>query len=205
MRKLHTSLIICLTILISGCVNVGSGRADNSHGDFADDSRRADLGSFNETRLNLLEFAESYIGTPYNSPPNVPSSFDCSGFVSFVYSKFGYFLPHSTAGYAGVDERIEWEDAEPGDILVFGRARGSSQLDHVAILYKKSGNGQLAGSEIIHAASINTGTSMLKGNPNTKTGVVITELGLRGDGIIENEYFYQRYIYCIRVFKNSQP
>jgi cell wall-associated NlpC family hydrolase len=100
-----------------------------------------------------------------------------------------------------VGARIAWKDAQPGDILVFARVKGSNAVDHVAILWQKSASGELAGSQVIHAASINTGTSMIRGNPDTKTGITITQLGLRGDGIIENEYFYQRFMYCTRVLK----
>ena len=42
---------------------------------------------------------------------------------------------------------------------------------------------------------------MQRGNPETRTGVVITQLGLRGDGVVGNEYFYQRFMYCTRVLK----
>ena len=147
----------------------------------------------------LLKEAEKYIGTPYNSPPYPPHSFDCSSYVSYVYFQLGYALPRATSSYADVGRRIDWEDARPGDILVFSSVRGGQKIDHVAMLWKKSDKGTLAGSWLIHAASINTGTSFKQGNANTKTGVVITELGLRGDGIIDNEYFYQRYMFTTRV------
>jgi cell wall-associated NlpC family hydrolase len=111
-------------------------------------------------------------------------------------------LPRSSSAYSTVGTRIDWKDAKQGDILAFGRVKGSTAIDHVALLWKKSDTGELAGSWIIHAASINTGASMLHGNPNTKTGVVITELGLRGDGITEREYFFQRFSFCARVLEN---
>ena len=145
--------------------------------------------------------AATYMRTPYASPANVPVTFDCSSFVSHVFSQFGYNLPKGSAAYGTAGKKITWEEAEPGDILVFAREKGSSVIDHVAILWKKSDSGKLAGSWIIHAASINTGTSLQRGNPDTKTGVVITQLGLRGDGIVENEYFYQRFMHCARVLE----
>jgi len=145
--------------------------------------------------------AATYMRTPYSSPPNIPVTFDCSGFVSYIYSKFGYDLPKATSAYANVGTKIDWKDAQPGDLLIFAREKGSSTIDHVAMLWKKSDSGVLAGSWIIHAASINTGTSMQRGNPDTKIGIVITQLGLRGDGIVENEYFYQRFLHCSRVLK----
>jgi cell wall-associated NlpC family hydrolase len=154
-----------------------------------------------EQGLLVTREAATYLRTPYRSPPNAPFTFDCSAFVSYVYARFGYKLPTSTSAYGGVGTKIDWEDAVPGDILVFANVKGSKTVDHVAILWEKSGNGQLAGSRIIHAASINTGASLLRGNPDTRTGVVITQLGLRGDGVVDNEYFYQRFMYCTRVLK----
>jgi cell wall-associated NlpC family hydrolase len=150
-------------------------------------------------RLSILEQAATYLGTPYASPPNVPNNFDCSGFVSYIFAQFGYTLPPTTSSYGSVGTSVSWEDTIPGDLLIFSSTKGSSTVNHVAILWEKGANGDLAGSWIIHSASINTGKSMLYGDPSTKTGVVITQLGLRGDGIIENEYFYQRYMHSIRV------
>jgi cell wall-associated NlpC family hydrolase len=154
-----------------------------------------------ELRSKLLKEAENYIGKPYASPPNVPNSFDCSGFVSYVYSKFGYTLPKKSSSYGSLGTITDFKNALPGDILVFSSGKGSGKVDHVALLYEKSKTGELAGSRLIHAASINTGTSMIKGNSSTKTGVVVTELGLRGDGRVEEEYFHQRYMHSTYVLK----
>jgi len=177
--------------------------SDSSASDFISaDSSTSDSSAANSlsaARVLLAEIAASHIGTPYSSPANMPRTFDCSSFVSYVYGKLEYTLPRSTGAYANVGTRIDWEDALPGDILVFARQKGSTVIDHVALLWEKSASGELAGSQLIHAASINTGTSMLRGNTKTKTGIVITQLGLRGDGIIEKEYFYQRFMYCVRV------
>jgi hypothetical protein len=153
-------------------------------------------------RLLFTREAATYMRTPYASPPNVPITFDCSGFVSHVYAQFGYTLPTSTREYIDVGTRIDWKDALPGDILVFSREKGGAVVDHVAMLWKKSDNGELAGSWIIHAASINTSVSMQRGNPDTRIGIVITQLGLRGDGIVENEYFYRRFMFCTRVLED---
>jgi len=192
MKKLFLLIFLCIFVPLAGCATAQSEEyPEGRYNHFSDQLTMA--------RLLLTREAATFIRTPYASPPNVPYSFDCSSFVSHVYDQFGHTLPRTTSAYANVGTRIDWEDALPGDILVFVRERGSNALDHVAILWKKSESGRLAGSWIIHSASINTGKSMQRGHPDTRTGVVITQLGLRGDGIIENEYFYRRYVYCIRV------
>ncbi len=45
-----------------------------------------------------------------------PSGFDCSGFVSYVYAKFGVSLPRSSSAYWGVGVTVS--SPQPGDIIV---------------------------------------------------------------------------------------
>lgn len=47
---------------------------------------------------SILSYAESFLGTPYVYGGMSPSGFDCSGFVGYVYSNFGWSLPRSTTG-----------------------------------------------------------------------------------------------------------
>jgi cell wall-associated NlpC family hydrolase len=193
MKKTLPLFSVCSLILLAGCVTNAGRLLAGGHPDA--------LNPPEVTRLLLTREAATYMRTPYASVPNVPLTFDCSSFVSHVYDQFGYKLPRSAAAYSNVGTRIDWKDALPGDILVFSQVKGGSAVDHVAMLWEKSDSGELAGSWIIHAASINTGISMRRGHPDTRTGVVITQLGLRSDGIIENEYFYQRFQFCTRVLK----
>jgi cell wall-associated NlpC family hydrolase len=204
MEKLLPLFFVFVITLFAGCATTNSSEQPADHRVPAvaiANVTPAASGQVPAIRMRLTSEAEIYIGTPYASPPNPPRNFDCSSFVSHVYAKFGHLLPRVSSAYGNVGTRIDWKDAQPGDILVFSRVKGSSAVDHVAMLWKKSDSGDLAGSQIIHSASINTGASMLRGNPNSRTGVVITQLGLRGDGRIENEYFYQRYMFSTRVLK----
>ncbi|MDR1787334.1 MAG: C40 family peptidase [Treponema sp.] len=151
-------------------------------------------------RQAVLTEAEKYIGAAkYESPPNMPNSFDCSGFVRYVYGNATQMsLPSSSSGYASVGTKIDFKDAQPGDLLVFTSTKGGSKIDHVAILYKKSDSGELRGSWVIHAVSIATQSATIKGN-SASPGIVVSELGKRADGNYQNEYFFQRFYYARRV------
>ena len=65
----------------------------------------------------ILEEAAKYVGTPYVWGGKTPRGFDCSGFVSYVYAKFGVTLPTSTRGYGNYGTRVSRADALPGDLV----------------------------------------------------------------------------------------
>ncbi len=64
----------------------------------------------------IVAEAAKYVGTPYLSGGSTPAGFDCSGFVSYVYAKFGISLPHSSGAYYNVGVRVS--TPQPGDIIV---------------------------------------------------------------------------------------
>lgn len=64
----------------------------------------------------IIAEAAKYVGTPYVSGGSSPSGFDCSGFVSYVYGKFGVSLPRSSGAYYSVGTRVS--SPKPGDIIV---------------------------------------------------------------------------------------
>jgi cell wall-associated NlpC family hydrolase len=152
-------------------------------------------------RYAVLFEAEKHIDTPYLSPPRVPHNFDCSGFVNYIFSEAAEMnLPTASGAYLNVGTVIDFKDAEPGDLLIFTSEPNGSKINHVATLYKKSPDGELRGSLLIHAVSIATKTSTIQGNPD-HTGVKITELGKRGDGKWQQEYFLARFFEVRRVLE----
>ena len=59
-----------------------------------------------------------------------PSGFDCSGFTSYVFSKVGISLPHSSSAQRSVARPVS--SPQPGD-LVFVYNGGGGSIGHVAI------------------------------------------------------------------------
>ncbi|MHC6203309.1 C40 family peptidase [Breznakiellaceae bacterium SP9] len=146
-----------------------------------------------DLRRVLLIEAEKHIGVSYSSPPRVPSTFDCSGFVNYVFTKAaGQHLSASSRSYLTIGREISFKDARPGDILVFSSKPGGSSVNHVALLYKKSASGELRGSLLIHAVSLPVQSAIIRGD-GSRSGVVISELGKRRDGQWQKEYFLSRY------------
>jgi N-acetylmuramoyl-L-alanine amidase len=64
--------------------------------------------------------ALKYLGTPYTWAGASPTTgFDCSGFVMYVYSKFGVTLPHYSRYQATYGTAVAKEDLLPGDLVFF--------------------------------------------------------------------------------------
>ena len=48
---------------------------------------------------------------------NVPSGFDCSGLVAYVYAQVGVSLPHHAASMFGYGVPVSWSELQPGDLV----------------------------------------------------------------------------------------
>ncbi|MBN1143353.1 MAG: C40 family peptidase [Bacteroidales bacterium] len=94
-------------------------------------------------RLSIVEKAREYIGVNYRYGHSDEQGFDCSGYVRFVYSKFGFTLPHSSSEQYKQSRHIKNRKALPGD-LVFFQTRGKP-IGHVGIY--------LGDNSFIHAPS----------------------------------------------------
>ncbi|MGB9780600.1 C40 family peptidase [Caldanaerobacter sp.] len=92
----------------------------------------------------LIDYAKSFLGTRYVYGGSSPRGFDCSGFVSYVFSNFGFSLPRTADEQANVGDLVSRDVLEKGD-LVFFKTLGSSIINHVGIYI---GDGQF-----IHASS----------------------------------------------------
>lgn len=80
----------------------------------------------------MLEFAQSFLGAKYRYGGETPAGFDCSGFVRYVYKRFGIELPHSSAEqYNSAGTAVKKEDLQPGDLVFFNTS--GKGIGHVGI------------------------------------------------------------------------
>ena len=103
----------------------------------------------------MITEAEKYLGYPYVWGGSSPStSFDCSGFVSWVinYCGNGWNVGRQTAnGLMGKCDIIPKSEAKPGDLIFFQKTYNTSGASHVGIYV---GNGMMihCGSPISYAS-----------------------------------------------------
>ena len=105
----------------------------------------------------LISVASSKLGSPYVWGAKGPSSFDCSGFVCWVFSNSGvHNLPRTTAqGIYDQCTPVSAADAKAGDIIFFtGTYNAGRPVTHVGIY---CGNGTMVHcGDPIQYTSINT-------------------------------------------------
>ncbi|MBT2558416.1 C40 family peptidase [Hymenobacter sp. ISL-91] len=90
---------------------------------------------------SIVVFALQQLGTPYLYAGTTPSiGFDCSGFVMYVFARYGVPTPHSTAMLIDVGRPVARTAARPGDIVVFtGTAATSTTPGHAGIVISQPG------------------------------------------------------------------
>ncbi len=101
------------------------------------------------TSAKVIAYAKKYVGVRYVYGGKGPDSFDCSGFVGYVYKHFGIKLNSSASSMYSNGTKVSKSDLRAGDILFFDAStRGKAgSIDHVGIY--------LGNNKFIHASTSN--------------------------------------------------
>ncbi|MDE7262789.1 MAG: SH3 domain-containing protein [Oscillospiraceae bacterium] len=109
-------------------------------------------GSASGVGAEVAAAAYDYLGVRYSYGGASPKGFDCSGFTMYMYSLYGYSLPHSaTAQWNTVGTYVDRADLQPGDLVLFcdpSQSNGKA-CSHVGIY--------VGDNQFIHATSSSTG------------------------------------------------
>lgn len=102
----------------------------------------------------LIEYAETFLGTPYRYGANGPKRFDCTGYTRYVYGHFGYHnLSRSAKDQARDGREVDISDfhnLQKGDILAIGSRRNPKVVGHAAIFVGLDSTGK--DPRFIHAS-----------------------------------------------------
>ena len=88
-----------------------------------------------ETFAAMIAEAEKYVGCPYVWGGSSPStSFDCSGFISWVINHSGWNVGRQTAqGLYNICTPVSPEQAKPGDLVFFVGTYDTAGMSHVGL------------------------------------------------------------------------
>ena len=84
----------------------------------------------------VINYAYRFRGTPYRYGAMSPRGFDCSGFTSYVFKRFGIDLDRSSRGQIFDGVRVKQKDLQPGDLVFFQGRSGRGGVGHVGIVTK---------------------------------------------------------------------
>ena len=88
----------------------------------------------------LISEAEKHLGKPYVWGAKGPNSFDCSGFVYYVFSQFNIILNTPTTTQVGYGSYVAYNNLQKGDLVFFNDTYDGSNPTHVGIYI---GNGKM--------------------------------------------------------------
>ncbi|MBN1646392.1 MAG: C40 family peptidase [Spirochaetales bacterium] len=127
-----------------------------------------------DVQKDIVQEAKKYVGKPYRYGGTGPNSFDCSGFIYFIYMKHVPGISRTTDILAGTGTAVKRKDLLPGDLTFWATGSNPKEVSHVAIY--------IGNNRIIHAIS---------DGPNR--GIAITD--------INSPYWKDRYLFARRVLK----
>ena len=129
----------------------------------------------------LLKFAESLVGVPYVWGSTNPAvGFDCSGFITYVFTHFKIQVPRSSIDFTNVGNTVPFEQAKRGDIILFsGTNSEDTHIGHMGLVVSN----EEEGLHFIHATS---GKAM---------SVAITKL---------NDQYKKRFRRISRIFPQNE-
>ncbi len=165
--KVYSGTILNLTSVKDGWYGISyNGLSGYISGDYVRIYDGSESGG-NGNGQSIVSKAKQYLGVPYVYGGASPRGFDCSGFTMYIYSQFGYSLPHSASSqWASLGTSVDRSNLQPGDLVFFNDpsiSRGKA-CSHVGLY--------IGGGQFIHASS------------GSHRGIVISNL---------SDSYYSRY------------
>jgi len=91
---------------------------------------------------SVINYGKTFLGRPYRYRGMSAKGFDCSGFIRFIFQKYGYDFPHSSSAYDQIGDKISKDSVltvKKGDLLLFkGRNIKQRRIGHVAMVIEVS-------------------------------------------------------------------
>ena len=128
-----SALFVLLTITITSFSAQGQQLSNRRHGTVLE---QLEQNSRNNIVDQVINYAYRFRGTPYRYGAMSPRGFDCSGFTSYVFKRFGINLDRSSRGQIFDGVRVKKTELQPGDLVFFQGRSGRGGVGHVGIVTK---------------------------------------------------------------------
>ena len=78
-----------------------------------------------------VQEAARHEGKPYEYGATGPDSFDCSGFVQYVFGQVGVDIPRTSSEQYAASDKVSRGDRRPGDLIAMRNSDG--RITHVGV------------------------------------------------------------------------
>lgn len=182
---------IATSVLIPFLIPLGMKPAQPESGDvlaltpwelLGEDDGLGDMfNSLSSFQSDLVDFAKLHLGTRYRAGGKGPTSFDCSGFTSYVFRNFDISLSPASRLQGKEGKRVGLDEIAVGDLMFFSGRRGGATVGHVGLVIDV--NQDTGVIKFIHASSTQ--------------GVVIQTFPDGG-------YYSRHYLHSTRVIEDAK-
>lgn len=122
------------------------GMADGDDAEEGVDDRMMNIAS------EIADYAAQFIGRRYRLGSTGPKTFDCSGFMSYIFRKAGIELNRTSRMQYAQGESVDRSEIRPGDLMFFSSPRsGRGRVGHVAMVVDV--DSESGSCTFIHASS----------------------------------------------------
>jgi cell wall-associated NlpC family hydrolase len=89
-----------------------------------------------QTRVDsIIELGKTFLHKPYKYRGPSPWAMDCSGYLAYIFSRFGHDIPRSSGAMARVAQEVHRDSLKIGDFIFFkGRNAYDTRVGHVSMV-----------------------------------------------------------------------
>ena len=156
-KSIFSTAVVTLALTFSAVQASGQELVARKHGTVQEQIEQSALHQNQQRVQDILNFAYQFRGVPYRHGAASPRAFDCSGFTSYVFKRFGISLDRRSGAQINDGRRVSRSELQPGDLVFFNGRAVNRRIGHVGIVTEVDGNG--SGFKFIHAA-VHTGITV---------------------------------------------
>lgn len=180
MQSVATDSLPAYASRVDSIKSADSSREDNTQRLDTTEVKHGEVVDVKSVHPNdVVNFAETLTGVPYRYGSTDPKiGFDCSGFITYVFSHFNIKVPRSSIDFTNVGKEIPPTSAKRGDIILFTGTDSTERfVGHMGIVVSNTDT-----LKFIHSTS------------GKKYGVTTTPL---------NNYYKGRFVKTLRIFSEN--
>ncbi|MDX1651597.1 MAG: CapA family protein [Brumimicrobium sp.] len=139
MKKSILNRIVCMAVLIGWHA---FGNTQDFSGPEPQKITNPPLRAYDTVVSSIISYGKNFIGKPYRYRLAPGVTFDCSGYMQYIFKSQSLDIPRSSASISAFAEHVELDDVQVGDFLFFkGRSLSSSSVGHVSLVIDKDSSG----------------------------------------------------------------